>query len=177
MKKILLLTIFFAFVLNFNVYGQAATTPATTTATGQQGMKLIDYERKVEMACPTNWGLNAGKYSIGLNHKTHYDAHVTLKKSWYTVATAKEAYEKRKASLKSYIPGAKYIKENETLTIGGNTQAMSFTIENPGDLTISREMLFIHNGQAYELVFKAKKENFQKVKQDFGYILKNMKLF
>lgn len=189
-KFITLATIIFTFALNLNVFAQG-TAPTTTTTTpaaipttappaapGLKGMKIIDPERGVSFEAPNNmWGINAGKYSISLNHKTHYDAHVTLKKSWYSVGTAQEAYTKRKSSLKSYIPGAIYIKDNEPLTIGGNTAAISIIYENPADLNVFREMVFIHKGQAYELVFKAKKENFAKVKEDFGYILKNMKLF
>jgi hypothetical protein len=152
------------------VFAQAATNAT-------QGMKLIDSTRGVTFSSPNAfWGINAAKHSISLNHNTHYDAHVTLKKSWYTVATAKEAYDKRKSSLKSYLPGAIFVKENDPITISGSVKGLSMIYKNPSDLKVIREILFIHKGQAYELVFQAKEENFAKVKEDFRYILQNMQL-
>lgn len=186
MKKCFIsLTVLAFLATSYTVYSQDTTTTTTTpppittpTTPVQQGMKIIDPNRGAEFTAPNaNWGINAGKFSISLSHKQHYDALVTMKKSWYTVSSANDAYSKRKDSIKSYLPGAKFIKENEALTIGGNTPAVSMIYENPSDLKIFREIMFVHKGQAYELVFQAKKENFQKVKEDFGYILKNMKLF
>lgn len=189
MKNYLIIfSIFFFLTTSFTVHAQS-TNPAPTTSTttttaaapttpSDQGMKIIDPNRGAEFTAPNaNWGINAGKYSISLSHKEHYDALVTMKKSWHSAGTAPDAYKKRKDSLQSYLPGAKFIKENESLTIGGSTPAVSMIYENPSDLKVFREIMFVHKSQAYELVFQAKKENFQKVKNDFGYILKNMKLF
>ncbi|MBF0106609.1 MAG: hypothetical protein HQM16_14945 [Deltaproteobacteria bacterium] len=149
-----------------------------TQAQIDAGMKISDPERGIEFAAPNAiWGINAGKHSISLNHDVYYDAQVTIKKSWFTVATAEEAYSKRLESLKSYLPGAIFIKENDPVTLAGNTTGLSMIYKNPSDLKVKREIMFIHRGQPYELVFQAKEENFQKVKEDFGYILNNMKLF
>jgi|APSaa5957512622_1039677.scaffolds.fasta_scaffold184941_1 hypothetical protein len=174
MKKLLAITLLVCFL---SVGIANAQTPAATATTTAAGLKLIDATRGIEFSAPNGfWGINAGKYSISLNHQTHYDAHVTLKKSWYTVGTAQEAYNKRKESLKSYLPGAVFIKENESLTVGG-MPGMAMTYKNPSDLKIIREIMIVHKGQPYELVFQAKEENFQKVKADFGFILQNLKLF
>lgn len=173
-STILLGFIMMALVASTSAQAQDATAAAGTST---NGIKLIDPTRGVEFNAPNpTWGVNAGKHSISLNHNQHYDAHVTLKKSWYTVATAQEAYDKRKKSLKSYIPGAIFLKENQEVTIG-TLKGMSMTYKNPSDLKIKREIMFIHKGKAYELVFQAKEQNFQTVKADFGYILQNMKLY
>ncbi|HLD44039.1 MAG TPA: hypothetical protein VJC18_01285, partial [bacterium] len=123
------------------------------------------------------WNINAGKFSIGLNHNAVLDAVVTLKKSWYDVTTAQEAYEKRKNNLSSYLPGAIFIMENQRVLLPGNIEALSMTYKNPSDLKVSREIMFVHRGAAYEFVFQAKEENFTTVKEDFRYILENMKLY
>jgi len=142
-----------------------------------KGMQLIDAARHIEFTSPSDlWSITAGKYTVSLNHSTHFDAHVTLKNSWYTVATAQEAYEKRKNNLKSYLPGAIFIKENEAITLPGNILGISMTYKNPSDLKIVREIMFVHKNQAYELVFQAKEDNFLAVKDDFGFILKNLML-
>ncbi|MCP5464216.1 MAG: hypothetical protein H7A33_04235 [Deltaproteobacteria bacterium] len=156
-----------------------AQAPDTTAAkTNDKGIILQDPNRGITIEAPNaSWGVNAGKYTISLNHVSFFDAHVTLKKSWYSVTTAQEAYEKRKASLKSYMPGAVFLKENEKLSIGDNVAAMSMIYKNPSDLKVLREIVFVHRGQPYELVFQAKDENFQKVKEEFGFILENLKLF
>ena len=171
LKYVLILALF---TLPLTAHAQDATnTSAAPTATG---MRLIDPVRGIEFTAPNpTWGLNASEHTISLNHSTLFDAHVTLKKSWYTVSTVQQAYDKRKESLKSYLPGAVFIKENETLTLGDNISAISMTYKNPSDLKVKREIMFINKGQAYELVFEAKEENFQSVKDDFGFILRNMK--
>jgi len=155
-----------------------ATTAPTTAAPAVSGITLKDPNRGVAFTAPnTSWSVNAGKFSISLNHNKHYDAIVTLKSSWYKVVTPDEAYKKRKENLKSYLPGAEFLKENDNIVLGGSISALSMTYRNPSNLKILREILFIHKGQAYELVFQAKEENFQKVKADFGSILKNMSLY
>lgn len=173
MKYSLVLFMFavFLFAITNHVMAQEDTALSSITSS----MNLTDLERGIEFAVPSQWGVNAGKYSISINHTTYYDSHVTLKKSWYTVSTAEEAYEKRRHSLLSYLPGAVFVKEKETLTLG-TVPAMSMTYKNPSDLKIIREIMFVHKGTAYELVFESKEENFQIIKNDFGFILKNMKL-
>lgn len=172
MKKLIFaLSLLVACVFSTVVHAQDSAPP-----TAPSGLKLIDPSQGMEFQAPNAmWGINAGKYSVSLNHTSFYDAHVTLKKSWYTVPTAKDAYSKRKDSLKSYLPGAEFIKENEEITMG-TTPAVSMTYKNPGDRKIIREIMFVHKGVAYELVFEAKEENFQSVKEDFGSILQNIKL-
>lgn len=152
------------------------TTPTAPVSATTEGMKITDPVRGVEFIAPNStWGINASQHTISLTHSTYYDSHVTLKKSWYSVPTAQEAYIKRKDSLKSYLPGAIFVKENETLTLGAATPAVSMTYKNPSDLKVKREIMFIHKNQAYELVFEAKEENFPAVKEDFGFILRNLK--
>lgn len=170
MKKVLIaLTIILACTSSYTVLAQDATSAIA-------GMKIIDPTRGVEFTAPNSqWDINANKYTLSLNHNTYYDTMVSLKKSWYTVPTAQEAYNKRKDSLKSYLPGAVFIKENDPVTLGGSVQALSMTYKNPSDLKILREIMFIYKGQAYELVFQSKEENFQNIKADFGAILQSMK--
>lgn len=156
---------------------QDATTPPPSSTTVAQGFKLIDASRGLEFTAPNStWGLHASDHSISFNHSTLFDAHVTLKKSWYTVANSQQAYDKRKESLKSYLPGAVFVKENEAITLSDSIAAVSMTYKNPSDLKVKREIMFVHKGQAYELVFEAKEENFPSVKEDFGFILKNFRL-
>ena len=170
MKKLLSLS--FAILLFLICQTVSAQTPAAN------GIKLTDPERGVEFTAPNgSWNINTSKSFISLNHETFYDAHVTLKKSWYMVGTAQEAYNKRKDSLKSYLPGAIFVKENEPVTLTNGVGGISMTYKNPSDLKIQREIIFIYKNQPYELVFQAKEENFQEVKADFGFILQNMRLF
>lgn len=154
-----------------------AQTPATNAATAP-GLELKDSARGVTFIAPNGlWSINAGQYSVSLNHNSIFDAYVTLKSSWYTVANAQEAYNKRKDSLKSYLPGAIFLKENEAITLGGTIPAISMTYKNPSDLKVIREIMFIQRGTPYELTFQVKEENFNSVKADFGMILQKMVLF
>ena len=165
-----------SFIVTHLAFAQTAPAPVPTPVE-KTGMKLIDSTRNIEFSTPNKfWEINTSKFSISLNHNTHFDAHVTMKKSWYSDSTAKEAYDKRKASLKSYLPGAIFVKENEAVTLSGNISAVSTTYKNPSDLKIIREIFFIHKGMTYELIFQAKEENFPKIKEDFKYILQNLKL-
>lgn len=156
------------------IHAQTSTTNAATAP----GLELKDSNRGVTFNAPNGlWSINAGQYSISMNHNSIFDAYVTMKSSWYTVANAQEAYNKRKDSLKSYLPGAIFLKENEALTLGGSTQAVSMTYKNPSDLKVIREIMFVHRGTPYELTFQVKEENFNSVKADFGLILQKMTLF
>jgi hypothetical protein len=164
MKKLVTLSLFLCLVFVGQAYSSA-------------GLELKDPTRGVKFTAPNGlWSVNAGKYSISLTHQTHYDANVTLKKSYQTVASAADAYANRKKSLKSYLPGAVFMKENEAVTIGAIT-GQSMTYKNPSDLKVIREIMFIHNGLTYELVFKSKEENLPKVQADFTAILGSMELF
>lgn len=166
-----------AVTLFMTATGARAQT-ATTNAATAPGLELKDSARGVTFIAPNGlWSINAGQYSISLNHNSIFDAYVTMKSSWYTVANAQEAYNKRKDSLKSYLPGAIFLKENETLTLGGTIQAVSMTYKNPSDLKVIREIMFVHHGIPYELTFQVKEENFNGVKADFGLILQKMLLF
>ena len=169
MKKIIsILFVLFLFSIHTPSHGMDDTF---------KGMQLTDATRHIEFTSPNDlWSITAGKYTISLNHSTHFDAHVTLKNSWYTVSSAQEAYEKRKNNLKSYLPGAVFIRENEAITLPDNVQGISMTYKNPSDLKVIREIMFVHKNQAYELVFQAKEDNFLQIKDDFGFILKNLKL-
>ncbi|MBU0504386.1 MAG: hypothetical protein ABII18_01140 [bacterium] len=176
MKKLSFFTVLITGLIIISPVLAQATTPSAAQTIN--GMKLIDTTRKVEFSSPNElWSINAGKYSISLNHNTHFDAHVTLKKSWYNVSSAQEAYDKRKNSLKSYLPSAIFIRENESITLPDNVKGKSMTYKNPSDLKVVREIMFVHDGKTFELVFQAKEDNFQIVKEDFKYILQNMKLF
>lgn len=155
----------------------ATATTTQDTATGALGFKLVDSSRGMEFTTPNStWGIHASHQTVSFSHSTLFDAHVSLKKSWYTVSNSQQAYDKRKESLKSYLPGAVFVKENEAITLGDSLNAISMTYKNPSDLKVKREIMFVHKGQAYELVFEAKEENFPSVKEDFGFILKNIKL-
>ena len=159
-----------------SVFAQVGTNNPVS-APASAGMKIIDPTRGVEFTAPNaQWDVNANKYTLSLNHNTYYDTMVSLKKGWYTVATAQEAYDKRKEGLKSYLPGAIFLKENEAVMLSGTIPGISMTYKNPSDLKIFREIMFVYRGQAYELVFQSKEENFQQIKNDFGFILQNMKL-
>lgn len=154
------------------VHAQGTTVDATSP-----GMVLDDPTRGIKITAPNGlWSVNGSQYSISLNHNTYYDASVYLRKSYYTVADAQSAYDQRKKSLLNYLPGAQFLKENEQMTIG-NIQAVSMTYKNPSDLKIIREIMFIHKGIPYEMEFKAKEENFEKVKADFGTILTKISLY
>lgn len=168
-----------ALIVSLVAHTQATDTTTTTTTPGTNaGLALKDTGRGLEFQAPNDqWTISASKYSISLNHDTHFDAFVILKDSWYTVGTAKEAYDKRKEVLLSYLPGAQFIKENENMTLPSSVTAISMTYKNPSDLKVIREILFVHKGKAFELVFQAQEENFSKVREDFGFILKNLKLF
>lgn len=165
-----------AFVMLWMVIGQAQAQGTTAVATSP-GMVLDDPSRGIKMTAPNGlWSVSGSKYSISLNHSTYYDAGVSLRKSYYTVATAQDAYAQRKKSLGSSLPGAIFLKENETLTLG-SVQAVAMTYKNPSDLKIIREIMLVHRGVPYELEFRAKEENFDKVKADFGAILQTMSLY
>lgn len=154
------------------VQAQGTTVDATSP-----GMVLDDPARGIKMTAPNGlWSVNGSQYSVSLNHNTYYDASVYLRKSYYTVATAQDAYNERKKSLGNYLPGAVYLKENEQLTLG-SVQAVAMTYKNPSDLKVIREIMFVHKGVPYEMEFKSKEENFEKVKADFGAILTKMSLY
>ncbi len=142
------------------------------------GAKLTDFGRGVEFVTPSStWDVNVSSYSITLNHNVNYDVRVTLNKMMNSVSTTSDAYSKRKENLKSYLPGAIFIKENEPVTLAGGVAAVSMTYKNPADLTITRVIVFLHKNQGYELEFKAKEENFGNIKTDFGAILQGVRLF
>lgn len=171
-KSSALLVALILVAISGQVFAQAATNEATAP-----GMVLDDPYRGIKFTAPNAlWSVNGSSYSIGLSHGTYYDASVYLRKSYYTVTTAQEAYNQRKDSLKSYLPGAQYLKENESITIG-NITGVSMTYKNPSDLKIIREIVFLHKGVPYELEFKAKEENFEKVKADFATILAKLSLY
>lgn len=151
-------------------------TPASEPG---QAIKISNPNMGYELSTPNvKWIMNVAKDSIALTHEDYFDAVVRLKRSQdTTVGTLEGAYDKRKQFLKSYMPDARFIKEKDTVTIGGSTPAISMIYENPAAGEVSREILFVHKGQPYELVFKAKKQNFQKVKDDFAHILHNLKLY
>jgi len=153
-------------------------TMASPTSASDEGVTVRDPKFGVQFKAPNeNWSVTTTKHSVGLNHNVLYDVSVILKKSWYTVSSIQEAYNKRKDSLINYLPGAIFVKENDEVTLGGTTKGLSMIYKNPGKDVVKREIMFIHKNQAYELVFQAKDENFQKVKTDFSYILNNMVLF
>lgn len=169
MKKIVFgLSLVFLMHASPVVFAQADATA--------KGATLIDPARGIEFNAPNgSWGISSSKYSLSLNHATVYDARVTLKKSYYTVATASDAYDQHKKGLVSYMPGAQFKEEKQALKIG-DLEAFSMTYENPSDLTVIREIFFIHKGIPYQLDFRVKKENFEKVKDDFTAILTGIKL-
>lgn len=148
-----------------------AATPATATS---DGFEIKDLARGFVFKTPNAaWSINASQYAISLTHGTYYDAYVSLKKSWYTVPTVQEAYDKHKENLKSYLPGAEYLRDAEQLTLGSEP-AMSMTYKDPAQQKVTREVMFLHKGVPYELSFTVKEENFPKVKDDFATILRGI---
>ncbi len=153
-----------------------AQAPDTTNEATAPGYELNDVAHGIKIKLPNAlWGVNANKYSISLSHTTYFDVYVSLKKSWYAVTNAQEAYSQRRISLRSYLPGATFIKENEAITIG-TTQGLSMTYTNPSEKKVVREIVFIHKGVPYEMSFTVKEENFNAVKADFGVLLQNLQL-
>jgi hypothetical protein len=153
-----------------------AQTPNTTDEATAPGYELHDVAHGIKIKLPNAlWGINANKYAISLSHGTYFDVYISLKKSWYAVTNAGEAYSQRRISLRSYLPGAVFIKENEAITIG-TTQGLSMTYTNPSEKKVVREIVFIHKGVPYEVSFTVKEENFNAVKADFGAILQNLQL-
>lgn len=139
------------------------------------GYELKDPTRGFFFKAPSAmWSMNGSSYSVSMSHKTYYDARVSLKKSWYSVTTPSELYTKRVSSLKSTLPGAQMVKENEKVKVGG-IDAVSFTYKDPGQQKIVRSILLVHKGKPYELEFTVKEPNFDKVKADFSSILTNIK--
>ena len=162
----------FLALISVSVLSYAQT--AAPVAVAGTGYELKDPTRGFVFATPNaSWNLNAGQFSVSFTHDTHYDAYIQLKKSWYSVSTVQEAYDKRKESLKSYLPGAQILKDAESLSVGAEP-ALSMTYKDPAQQKIYREMVFIHKGVPYELSFTVKEENFEKVKADFGGILKGI---
>lgn len=154
----------------------AVAAPAASTAEAVQGYELRDPERGMVLSVPANWSINASKSAVSLMNDVVYDALVILKKSWFTVTTAEEAFVKTSEGLKRFLPGAEMIKDKESLKLG-NTDAMSMTYRDPSQQKVHREIVFVHRGVSYELSFTVKEENFGKVKDDFGKILRGIELF
>ena len=152
------------------VFAQGATT---TNANTGAGYDLNDKNRGFKISVPANWSVNAGKYTISMSHGTHFDAYITLKKSWYTVSTADELYSKVKDNLGRTLPGAEIIKEKEAIKIG-NISGLSVTYVDPAQQKVNRSIVFIHRGLPYELKFAIKQKNFKYIKEDFGKIFKGI---
>lgn len=153
-----------------------AQAPEAINEATAPGYELSDVARGIKIKLPNAlWGVNANKYAISLSHGTYFDVYVSLKKSWYAVTNAQEAYSQRRISLRSYLPGAAFIKENEAITIG-TAQGLSMTYTNPSEKKVVREIVFIHKGVPYEMSFTVKEENFNAVKADFGAILRDLQL-
>lgn len=163
-------------ILSCLIGGQAVAEDTTAKASAP-GMILDDPNRSIKFTAPNAlWGIYGSKYSIDMSHDTYFDATVVLHKAYSTGTTTQELYTKTKDSLKSYLPGAMFLKENEAVTLG-NTQGVSMTYKSPSDLTILRVIVFLHKGSPYELTFKVKEENFDKVKADFSGILARLLLY
>ena len=137
------------------------------------GYKLQDPVRKLNIAAPANWTMNAGKYSVSMMHGTYTDAYVRLSKSWYTVGSADESYTKKKDSLKRSLPGAQFTQEKATVQLG-TISGVSMTYKDPAKQQVHQVVLFIHNNVPYELSLKVKEANYNAVKADFEAILKNI---
>jgi hypothetical protein len=149
-----------------------APAAAPVAVPTSDGFELKDLAHGFVFTAPNSaWSINASQYAVSLTHGTYYDAYITIKKSWYTVATVQEAYDKRKDNLKSYLPGAEYLRDAEAITVGAEA-ALSMTYKDPAQQKISREIVFLHKGVPYELSFTVKEENFPKVKDDFAAILR-----
>jgi hypothetical protein len=154
---------------------RAQTSDAAADA-ALPGFELTDAAHGFKIIMPNGlWNITATKYAISITHNTLFDVFITLKKGWYAVATAQDAYKQRRESLKTYLPGAVFVKENEEITIG-NAPAVSMTYTNPGDKKVVREIMFMQHGVSYELSFTVNQENFEAVKQDFGLILQKLQL-
>jgi hypothetical protein len=173
MKKSLL------FVLTLYTQLALAQTPPLSTPIPEAtlpGMELTDTNRGLKVVTPNAlWNINASKFSISLSHSTYYDVYVVIKKSSFNVATAQDAYQKHRDYLKTYLPDAGFLKENEGVTVG-NTQGLSMTYLNPGEKKVFREIAFIHRGVPYEISFSVKEENFEAVKEDFTFILQHLQM-
>lgn len=154
----------------------SVTAPAWSQTTNA-GYELKDLSRGFIFRAPNdNWSINAGKHTVSLTNDTVYDAYVSLKKSWYSVATTQDAYAKRAESLKRHLPGAEMIKEKDAVKLGV-VDALSMTYKDPAKQKVHRDVVFVHKGIPYELSFTVKEENFGKVKGDFGKILKGIEAF
>lgn len=157
-----------------DAHAQAAAPATAPVVATSDGFEIKDLARGFVFKTPNAaWSINASQYAISLTHGTYYDAYVSLKKSWYTVPTVQEAYDKHKENLKSYLPGAEYLRDAEQLTLGSEP-AMSMTYKDPAQQKVTREVMFLHKGVPYELSFTVKEENFPKVKDDFATILRGI---
>lgn len=165
----LILFLWITTLLPYTSMAQGVTAEASAP-----GIELKDPYRGFFFKMPNAlWNVSVYSSSTRFNHQTYYDASVSINKSYSTGSSSLDALESRKKSLQSYMPGAKYYVEKEEFKIQ-NTQAHSMTYEDPSTLKVTREIIVIHKGKPYEIKFTVKKENFDKVKEDFKFILDNM---
>lgn len=151
--------------------------PAVSNAQTTGGFRIANTVTGIELTSPNeNWSVNGEKENLTFTHTSYFDGQVSLKKSWHNAATAQESYNRRKDNIISYLPDAKFLKENDQLNLSDSTPGVSMIYQNPKDSKVFREIMFIHKGQSYELVFQAKDENFKALKEDFASFLTSVKL-
>jgi len=167
MKIKIVMTIFFFFTV---------TLLATGATAGSLTFELIDHSRGLKISTASlEWSLNASKHSISLNN-SKLKGRLYIRSEYRRMDSNSEAMKNNVTSLKRIKPGAKIKKNNESFKIGGNTEAIGYTFNDPGRLTTEMRVWFRSRGVQYIAICNAKDQFFKTVKKECVEILSIMEV-
>ena len=167
MKIKIVFTVFFFF---------AVTLFATGAIAGSLTFELVDHSRGIKISTTSlEWGLSASKHSISLNN-SKLKGRLSIRSEYRRMDSNSEAMKSNITSLKRIKPGAKIKKDNEKFQIGGNTEAVGYTYNDPGRLTTEMRVWFRSRGVQYIATCNAKDQFFKAVKKECIEILTSMEI-